>query len=79
MKNHHILKSAIEAVVLCGKQNLSLRSHKHDNTNTSSNKGNLWAILEMMSRRDVLYGNISKVEKRMRSTRQKESKTKLLI
>ena len=50
-KNVHVLKSIIEAVVFCGKQNLPLRGHRDDRTTTSSNRGNVWAILEIMAKR----------------------------
>ena len=33
---------------------IPLLGHRDNNTSTSSNKGNCWAILEMMSRRDVV-------------------------
>ena len=51
-KNVHVLKSIIETVVLCGKQNLPLRGHRDDRSSTSSNRGNFWAVLEMMAQRD---------------------------
>ena len=51
-KNVHVLKSIIETVVFCRKQNLPLRGHRDDQTSTSSNKRNLWAVLEMMTKRD---------------------------
>ena len=46
------MKSIIETVVFCGKQNLPLRGHRDDRTSTSSNKRNFWAVLEMMANRD---------------------------
>ena len=52
--NLHILKSIVEAVIFCGKQNLPLRGHRDSLNSLSSNKGNLWAILEVMSRRDPI-------------------------
>ena len=79
IKNLHILKSVIEAVVLCGKQNLPLCGHRDDNTSTSSNKGNFWAFLEMMSRRDDILREHLESGKKMHNTREKESRTKLLI
>jgi hypothetical protein len=51
-KNLHILKAIVEAVILCGKQNLPFRGHRDDNTSSSSNKGNFRAILEIIARRD---------------------------
>ena len=51
-KNVHVLKSIVETVVFCRKQNLPLRGHRDYRTSTSSNRGNLWAILEMMAKHD---------------------------
>ena len=45
-------RNIVETVVFCGKQNLPLRGHGDDRTSTSSNRGNLWAVLEMMAKRD---------------------------
>ena len=51
-KNVHVLKSIIETVVFCGKQNLPLRGHRDDRTSSSSNRGNFRVVLEMMAKRD---------------------------
>ena len=47
-----IKPSASETVIFCGQQNLPLRGHRDDRTSTSSNRGNFWAVLEMMAKRD---------------------------
>ena len=44
--------SASETVVFCGQQNVPLQGHRDNRTSTSSNRGNFWAILEMMAKRD---------------------------
>ena len=61
-RNVHVLKSIVETVVFCGKQNLSLRgdrddrtstsSNRDDRSSTSSNRGHFWAVLEKMAKRD---------------------------
>ena len=53
-RNISILKSIIEAVVLCGKQNFALRGHRDDSTSDASNKGNFLAILDVMAKRDPM-------------------------
>ena len=55
--NIHILRSIVDTVLLCGKQNISLRGHRDtfsDNTLTVSNKGNFLAILQLMASKDSL-------------------------
>lgn len=42
----------VESVILCGKQNIPLRGHRDDSTSTSSNKGNFWAILNLLASHD---------------------------
>ena len=37
-KNIHVLKSIVETVIFCGKQNLPLRGDRDDRTSTSSNR-----------------------------------------
>ena len=44
-KSVHVLKSIVETVVFCGKQNLPLRGHMDDRSSASSNRGNLWTIM----------------------------------
>ena len=48
-QNHQKIKSMVETINLCGRQNISLRGHrdslldlKHDDT---ANPGNLWVLL----------------------------------
>lgn len=55
--NIHILRSIVDTVMLCGKQNISLRGHRDtfsDDTLTVSNKGNFLAILQLMASNDSL-------------------------
>lgn len=52
--NVHVVKSIIEAVALCGKQNLALRGHRDDNTSVNSNTGNFRAILKLLGTRDPI-------------------------
>ncbi|XP_071965592.1 52 kDa repressor of the inhibitor of the protein kinase-like [Antedon mediterranea] len=52
--NIHILQSIIEAVLLCGKQNIALRGHRDDSTSSCSNTGNFLAILKLLSGRDPI-------------------------
>ena len=49
-KSVHVLKSIVEIVVVCGKQNLPLRGHMDDKSSASSNRGNFWTIMEMMAK-----------------------------
>ena len=76
--NLHILKSIVEAVIFFGKQKLLLRGHRDSHNSLSSNKGNLWAILEVMSRDDPILRKHLKWERKMHNILQKQSKTKLL-
>lgn len=55
--NIHILRSIVDTVLLCSKQNISLRGHRDtfsDDTLTVSNKGNFLAILQLMASNDSL-------------------------
>ncbi len=45
-ENRLKLKSILKTVILCGRQNLSLRGHRDHSTSTSVNKGNFLALLE---------------------------------
>ena len=56
-KNIHILKSIVEAVVLCGKQSLPIRGHRDDRSSISSNKGNFLAIIDLMAKHDSTLGS----------------------
>ena len=56
-KNIHILKSVVEAVVLCGKQSLPIRGHRDDRSSISSNKGNFLAIIDLMAKHDSTLGS----------------------
>lgn len=51
-KNVRLLRMIVESVILCGKQNIPLRGHRDDSTSTSSNKGNFWAILNLLASHD---------------------------
>lgn len=53
-ENIHILSCIVDAVLFLGKQNLALRGHRDDRTSTDSNKGNFWAILELISKSDKI-------------------------
>lgn len=46
-----LLKKIVDAIILCGKQNIPLRGHRDDTTN----KGNFLAILQMMSNSGLIY------------------------
>lgn len=50
-KNLRLLRMIVESVILCGKQNIPLRGHRYS-TGTSSNKGNFWAILNLLASHD---------------------------
>ena len=55
--NIHILRSIVDMVLLCSKQNISLRGHRDtfsDDTLTVSNKGNFLVILQLMASNDSL-------------------------
>ncbi|XP_071944675.1 52 kDa repressor of the inhibitor of the protein kinase-like [Antedon mediterranea] len=52
--NIHILQSIIEAVLLCGKQNITLRGHRDDSTSSCSNTEKFLAILKLLSSRDPI-------------------------
>ena len=51
-KNLRLLRMIVESVILCGKQNIPLRGHRDDSTSTASNKGNFWAILNLLASHD---------------------------
>ena len=50
--NSHILKSIIEVILLCGRQNIALRGHRDDNTCLNQNRGNFIAMLELIAKHD---------------------------
>lgn len=53
--NIHILRSIVDTVLLCGKQNISLRGQRDTfSDDTVSNKGNFLAILQLMASNDSL-------------------------
>lgn len=55
--NIHIQRSTVDTVLLCGKQNISLRGHRDtfsDDTLSVSKKGNFVAILQLMASNDSL-------------------------
>ena len=51
-RNIMLLEKIIDAVILCGKQNIPLRGHRDDSTSDSSNKGNFLAILQLLAKHD---------------------------
>ena len=49
-KNMNLPRAIISAIILCGKQNISLRGQRDDSKSTASvNKGNFHAILMLLS------------------------------
>ena len=56
-RNFHILKFITKAIILCGKQNISLRGHRDDYTSVATNKGNFIAILQALSENDEIMMN----------------------
>ena len=65
-KNRAKLRPIVEAVILCGRQNISLRGHRDDSThyhNDKNNPGNLQEILEFI----VKCGNNSDFEEHIAS------------
>jgi hypothetical protein len=53
-KNKHNLVAIIEAIILCGRQNIPLRGHRDDNTAAPSNRGNIRAILQHTAKYDPM-------------------------
>ena len=51
-KNMNALRAIKSTIILCGKQNISLRGHRDDSTSTASNKGNFHAILMLLGNSD---------------------------
>lgn len=64
-KNLRLLRMIVESVILCGKQNIPLRGHRDDSTSTSSNKGNFWAILNLLASNDEELANHIKMHQKM--------------
>lgn len=50
--NIKLLEKIVDAIILCGKQNIPLRGHRDDTTSDSSNKGNSLAILQLLAKHD---------------------------
>ena len=51
----HILRSIIDAILLCDKQGISHGGHHHDSTvDPSTNRGNFVSILEALADRDSI-------------------------
>ena len=50
--NRHYLKTVIETILLCARQNIGLRGHRE--TVRSSNKGNFLEILNVIARHDKI-------------------------
>ena len=49
-KNMNLRRAIISTIILCGKQNISLRGHRDDSTSSASvTKGNFHAILMPLS------------------------------
>ena len=52
-KNMNLRRAIISTIILCGKQNISLRGHPDDSTTAASvNKGNFHPILMLLSNSD---------------------------
>ncbi|XP_068217819.1 52 kDa repressor of the inhibitor of the protein kinase-like [Palaemon carinicauda] len=51
-KNLEILKSVIDAIVFCGKQNITLRGRRDDRSSSNSNTGNFLSILNLLATHD---------------------------
>ena len=51
-KNMNALRAIKSTIILCGKQNISLRGHRDDSTSTASNKGNFHAIRMLLGNSD---------------------------
>ena len=50
-----VLRSVVDAILLCGKQGISLRGHRDDSTaDPSTNRGNFLAILEAFADLDFI-------------------------
>lgn len=45
-KNREILKAILKCIEFCGRQGISLRGHRDDDTSTSLNKGNFKALID---------------------------------
>lgn len=68
-KNLSILRSIINTIILCGKQNIPLRGHRDDSTSTASNKGNFHAILALLATTDEnLREHLEVCKKKMQPT-----------
>ena len=70
VKNKYILRSIIDAILLCGKQGIALRGHRDDSTaDPSSNRGNFLSILEAFADRDpILKQHLENCPKNARYT-----------
>ena len=62
-KNMNALRAIKSTIILCGKQNISLRGHRDDSTSTASNKGNFHAILQKSSRILIGRRNVTNTSK----------------
>ena len=62
-KNMNALRAIKSTIILCGKQNISLRGHRDDSTSTASNKGNFHAILMLMATLIKIFKNTYWLEK----------------
>ena len=52
-RNMYLLRAIISTIILCGKQNISLRGHPDDSTTVASvNKGNFHPILILLRNSD---------------------------
>ncbi|XP_056022072.1 52 kDa repressor of the inhibitor of the protein kinase-like [Ostrea edulis] len=62
--NIKLLEKIVDAIILCGKQNIPLRGHKDDTTSDSSNKGYFLAILQLLAKHDEqLWSHLQKAKK----------------
>ena len=52
-RNKHVLEAIVDTILLCGRQDISLRDHRDDCTADSlSNRGNFMVILESKAKSD---------------------------
>lgn len=57
-KNREILKAVLKCVEFCGRQGISLRGHRDDDTSTSLNKGNFKALVKFRTDSGEAFRNL---------------------
>ncbi|XP_056016898.1 uncharacterized protein LOC130053579 [Ostrea edulis] len=68
--NIKLLEKIVDAIILCGKQNIPLRGHRDDTISDSSNKGNFLAILQLLAKHDEqLWSHLQKAKRNALYTR----------